>query len=201
MTVTHEAKLSQLQQRISEIDAGIVVIDRQFEQLAGGFTVRDEHQLKQAALLEERGNRLRRERAVCLAAAGQVEQQRQRELQEQEQAAAQKRQLQAKQLADQIMAANIELDRLLVGLREAFERRIVLLRALAATDVVQDTLTNRMMGKGPATAAACHAGLYRHIDIVSVATVSVRPLADGNRALLGIAAEPARRPLQNGGGA
>ena len=43
---THEAKLSQSQQRVAEIDTAISKLDRQFEELAGGFETGDEGQLR-----------------------------------------------------------------------------------------------------------------------------------------------------------
>jgi hypothetical protein len=48
------------------------------------------------------------------------------------------------------------------------------------------------------TAAAQASGLGRYLDLHSVAATSVRPLVDGNRALLGVGkdVEPEAAPLQ-----
>jgi hypothetical protein len=120
---THEAKLSQLQARVVAIDSDLKELDDQYLELAGRFDSQDKHLLQQAEQIEERGNRLRRERAVCLAAAGQVEQQRQQEVAAAVEAEKRKQLLAAKQLAGAVMAANTAIDQAMVQLREQFAAR------------------------------------------------------------------------------
>jgi hypothetical protein len=198
--------IEQLQARVTEIDASIAALDSEFSDLAGAFDTGNERALQKAEAIEQRINSLRREKAVCLAAAGQVEKRRLQEQSEAQQAEKRKLQIQAKQHADACASLNVEVDRKFVELATLLTQRHDVLRALCNTGIVPDALIGRMQSKGSITAAACAAALHRHIDIHAVANASVRPLADGNRILLnvGIAPEPSpekreRRALRNGG--
>jgi hypothetical protein len=213
MSTAHETRLTELSSRVFAIDADLKALDDQYIEIASRFDGSDSQSaLKEADRIERRAAELRREKAMCLAAAGQVEQRRLQEQSEAEQAEKRKQQLEAKQPADRIMGLNVDADRHLEALVALLSQRGNALRALAATGVVPDTLTNRMQSKGVLTAAACAAGMHRHIDIHTVANASVRALADGNRVLLGIGIAPdnsersetseapvARRQLRNGG--
>jgi hypothetical protein len=199
--VTHEAKLSQLQQRVGEIDAAIAALDSQYLELAGRFDSHDKHLLQQAEQIEEKGAKLRRERAVCLAAAGQVEQQRQREQVEQEQQARRKLQIEARQHADAVCVINTRIDEALQALADLIAQRSNAVRALIDTGEGNGDWLRKQLGKPVLTRAMCNFGLHRTIDIVGVAATSHAPLSSANRVLgsIDIADEPPKR--LNGDGA
>jgi hypothetical protein len=92
---------------------------------------------------------------------------------------------QAKRIADAVIALNGELDAELVRLREMFERRMSLLRELAATGVAEAVVT-RLQGKGPVTRACCAARLHAHIALEKVAQGSFVTLASTNPILMGV---------------
>jgi hypothetical protein len=206
MTVSHDARMSELQNRVQSIDASLSELDAKYIELAGRWDTNDQGLLKEASIIETRIGNLKREKALTLAAAGQLELKRKAEQEEQEREVNRQKLVEAKRHADAVMAANVDIDRQFAALVALLSQRTTALKALGNSGVVSDTVTNRMMAKEPITAAACHAGLARYIDIVAVANASLRPLADGNRALLGVGkdVEPAaapvqRRRLSNGG--
>jgi hypothetical protein len=204
---SHDARMSELQARVQTLDASLADLDQKYNELASRFDGDPSALMKEANIISTRIDNARKEKALMLAAAGQLELKRQAEQEEQERESDRRKRTEAKQIADQIMAAQVDLDRQLVLLREAFERRAILLRALANTAVVDQTFVNRLLAKGPITAAMQVAGLHRFCDLHNVATVSIRTLASSNSILLGIGkdVEPAappvqRRRLSNGGG-
>jgi hypothetical protein len=191
------ATLEELTSRVQAIDGQISQLDVEFADAAASFdSGNSSTALKRAEAIEQRIHSLRREKAVCLAAAGQVAQRR---LQEQSEAAAaeqRKLQIAARTHADAICSLNLDIDRQFAALVTLLSQRAAACRTLANTGVVQDTLTNKLQSKNAITAAACHAGLHRQIDIHTVSNASVRPLADGNRILLGVGIGTAGRTSQ-----
>jgi hypothetical protein len=80
----HEAKLHELQQRITAIDADIANLDREYSDVAAQFGSDSSNgALKHAAAIETRVTNLRREKALASAAMTRIQQQ-----QKDEQAAA-----------------------------------------------------------------------------------------------------------------
>jgi hypothetical protein len=105
-----------------------------------------------------------------------------------------------------IAALNAELDTLMLHLADTFEKRTLLLRELARTEVPDPTYVSKLAGKLGPTRAACLVGLHRFIDIAAVAPQSHIALAATNPQLLAIglaeAPTPPLRPTRrrNGGG-
>ena len=202
-----DARMAELSSRVQTIDAALGDLDAKYLELAGRWDINDQGLLKEASIIETRITNLKRQKALTLAAGAQLELKRQAEAEAAEQAERDAKRREAKQHADAICSLNVEVDRTFNNLTALLSQRTAALKALGNTGIVSDVLTNRMQSKGPVTAAACHAGLARHIDIVAVANTSLRPLADSNRAL-GIAEpEPQpngplqRRPLRSNGDA
>ena len=94
-----------------------------------------------------------------------------------------------------VCTINLELDQELIRLREAFERRAVLLKALGDTNAVDLGLIARLSNRSNATSAAQLAGLNRFLNLEMTPTASMRPLATSNELLLRIGSEP---PSSNG---
>jgi hypothetical protein len=85
-------------------------------------------------------------------------------------------------------------------LREAFAKRATLLRALAATNVVEQNFINKQLTNSAPTRAACHARLGDVIALEMVAPGSQLPLSSANAILAGVGKElesepPKRRRL------
>jgi hypothetical protein len=202
MSATQE----QLQEQVAALDRDIAQVDTDYQELVGKLASGDKNALAKADQLDQKRSVLLRSKAMNIAACGLLEQQRQQEQEEQQRESDRRKRTEAKQIADQIMAANVEIDRMLVVLREQFEARANALRALGNTGIVDQAFANKLMAKGPLTAAAQNAGLHRFVDIVTVATASVRALATSNSILINVGRdveEPSnnvpRRRLANGG--
>jgi hypothetical protein len=197
MSTPHEAKLSELQTRVQAIDAAIRDLDSQYEALtADGFEIND-RVLKQAAVLETRRNNLVREKTLHLAAAGAVEALRRKEQSAAEQTEKRKQLLEAKQLGDQVASLHVDLDRMLVSLREAFAKRATLLRALSATGQCNADWINKLLGKASPTRACCHARLHDVLALEVPSSSSFVPLASSNPILLAIGKDVEEQPADN----
>jgi hypothetical protein len=186
MTATHEAKLSELQNRVVAIDADLKALDDEYIGLASRFDSGNKHLLQQAEQLEQRRTALVRDKALTLAAAGVLAKQQEAEQQQAQQAEQRKQLLEAKQLGDQVASLHVDLDRMLVGLREAFAKRANLLRALAGTGQCNADWINKLLGKASPTRACCHARLHDVIAMEVPSSSSFVPLASSNPILLAI---------------
>jgi hypothetical protein len=80
MTATYAEKLSLLQARAGEINQSIAAIDQQIEQLSAGYTAGAD--LRPFTTLEQKKQTYTRELALCLSAAGLLEQQHQQQIAE-----------------------------------------------------------------------------------------------------------------------
>jgi hypothetical protein len=89
-----------------------------------------------------------------------------------------------------VCTINLELDQELSRLREMFERRAILLKALGDTSAVDSSLVVRLANRANATSAAQLAGLAKFINLEMTPTASQRPLASANEILLRIGSEP-----------
>jgi hypothetical protein len=192
MSTVHEGKLTEMQQRIVAIDAEIGRLDGQYSECASRFDIGDEGSMKQAAILEARIDKLRRERQLIGRAQVQIGEKQQQELIQAELDEKRRKLIEAKQHADLAVQANVEIDRALVNLRELFARRAVALHALIATGQCEPIIIGKLLGKPCATRAACHARLQTIISIESTAPTSFAPLASANAMLLGIGSDISR---------
>jgi hypothetical protein len=200
----HEAKLSELAQRVVAIDHEVAQLDDRYATLVNQFDSADRQgSLKQAAQIEARTSELRRERALVNAARARIEELQKTELIEIEEQAKRQQLQQAREIADAICASHVEIDRILVTLREQLERRASLLGQLQRSDAVDSALVNRLSTRAVATRALCAAGLAKHFDVQTVAPNSMVPLARANAILLAIGrpTPPATETSEpNGGG-
>jgi hypothetical protein len=102
--------------------------------------------------------------------------------------------------AQAVAALNSELDLMLKQLREAFERRAVVLRSLGNCAVCDPSLLMRLSNRAGPTSAAHHAGLGKHMNLEMTPVTAQRPLADSNSILLGIGAPPSTTNGKANGG-
>ena len=196
----HESKMTELQQRVIEIEASIRQLDEEYADIAGQFGTGDRSALKQAAAIEQKITDLRREKQLNSVAQVRIEQQQKDEQEQAEQQANHQKQIEARQYADAIAAINVELDRLLIQLRAQFERRHSLITQLGRTNVVDTSLVNRLISKSAPTRAACAAGLAKFLSLEVPAPGSLIPLAGVNQILIGVGKSAApERPRLNGG--
>ena len=146
MTTLHAAKLSELAQRVVTIDSEIASLDTQYAELAGQFDAANNRAaLQRAEQIEVKTSGLRRERALVNAACARIEELRKSELIEIEEQAKRQQLQQAREIADAICAAHVEIDRILVTLRERLERRASLLSQLQRLDLDTGGVVNRLL--------------------------------------------------------
>jgi hypothetical protein len=198
MTTPHESTLHELRSRSAEIDLAIANLDREFAQLASKFDLGDKHALQQADGIEQRIGQLRREKLIIAGREQRLAQEQEDEQTQAAQAEHQARLVQAKQLADSIMALHVEIDRMLVLVREKLAQRAGALQALQRTDLDQVALANRLSHRAVVTRAFCAAGLHKFAELQTVAPNSMVPLASANTVLLGVGRSAAPPPAQNG---
>src|SRR5262249_56725329 len=97
----------------------------------------------------------------------------------------QPRHKQAREFAGTVATYNDEIDKLLVQLREALERRMETAHQLCRTDVVDRGLVNRMLGKDALTRALHHHGIHRFAANMVGAPQSAGPMSQANKLLSG----------------
>jgi hypothetical protein len=94
--------------------------------------------------------------------------------------------------ASAVAALNLELDAMLLQLRQCFERRAIVLRFLGNCAVADPSLILKLSNKSGPTSAFNHHGLGRHANIEMTPIVAQRPLSDVNPVLLGIGKSPSK---------
>jgi hypothetical protein len=194
---SHEARLHELNRRITEIDEALLVLQGEYDSMAVTYTT-DKETLREAARHEEKVAWLQRERALAVKAGEQVLQQAKNEALAAGVAQRRAALTKVREIADATAALNIEIDDRLVALRQALERRANLLRELAMTEVA-NTVVVKLQGKGPVNRALAAVGLHKFIDFSTPAPGSFVPLANANVLLASVGKEsPTVKP--NGGG-
>jgi hypothetical protein len=106
---------------------------------------------------------------------------------ETEQKQQRERENEAARSAEGVITLNAEIDQMLQQLREAFERRAVLLQGLGNSGLIDWVMVNRLASKVSATSAACHFGLTRFLNLERTPAHVMSPLSEGNVVLSGLA--------------
>jgi hypothetical protein len=195
---SHEARLAELNRRITEIDEALLVLNSEFSSMATAFSTGDKEALREAERHEQKVAWLRRERALAVKAGEQVLQQAKEEALAAEAEQRQSLLAKARELADALAALGGEIDAQLLHLRQTLERRANLLRELAMTEVA-NTVVVKLQGKGPVNRALAAVGLHKFIDFSTPSPGSFLPLTNSNVLLASVGKQPpAVKP--NGGG-
>jgi hypothetical protein len=192
-------KISEFNKRIADIAtklAGLSDKRKEYAYAAASGDTRARKALDDASF--EEASLVREQQVLHSACETAQALERQHELEEQA-AEEHSRQVEAHKCAQAVAAFNVELDGMLLQLRECFERRLIALRSLSNTATVDPNLIMRLSNKAGPTSAAHSAGLGRHLNLDMVPVVSQRPLADSNTVLLGIG-EPPSKPNGKGNG-
>jgi hypothetical protein len=179
-------RINLFRQRASDISTKLSSLADQRRSISIPASEGDQKALKEIILLDQQYDGLRRERDTLSSAIEHAETLQRKEIVDEEQKHLQQREIEAHNHAAAIAALNCEIDQLLVGLRQVFERRASLLVGLARTELVDPSFVARFGNKAGATRAACCAGLHRYLALETVAPSSMHPLASTNETLLGI---------------
>jgi hypothetical protein len=182
---THEARLAELNKRISEIDGAISQLDDAYAGVAAQFNAEDKETLRQAEQIEQKVAWLRRERALAVAAGNRVLEDAKAEAIQREQDDRCAVLASARKIADAVATLHAEIDDALVQLRQMLERRMALLRELQNTGVA-DAVVVKLMQKGPVNRALAAAGLHRFVDISTPSPGSFLPLRNAHPILAGV---------------
>jgi|SRR5262245_15934227 len=181
----HAARIADLNNRLTAINEQTRDLDTRRNGLSFDASQGHKTSLKEIAQIDSQLERLLRESKTLSAAIAQAEQLAQDEqkalLDKQEQA----RHKQAREFAGTVATYNDEIDKLLVQLREALERRMETAHQLSRTDVVDRGLVNRMLGKDALTRALHHHGIHRFAAIMVGAPQSAGPMSQANKLLSG----------------
>jgi hypothetical protein len=196
---SYSDKIEEFHRRISDIAAKLTGLADKRRSYSLAAASGDPRALKQVGEVDWELDALRKEQQTINSAietATALEKQHELEAKLAEDRA---RRVEAHKCASTVATINVELDTLLVQLRECLERRAIHLRSLSNTGVVDPNLIMRLSNKAGPTAAAHLAGLGRHINLDMVPNVSQRCLADANSLLLGIGEPPSSNGKANGG--
>jgi hypothetical protein len=185
-------RISQLRQRASEVAAEIASLLDKRRSYSFAAATGDEHARKQIADLDFQSDSLRKEEQTALCGIEAAEALLKQHQLDAEAKLHRERQVEAHEHATAIAAINLELDQMLLQVRECLERRAIHLRSLGNTATVDPNLLMRLSNKSGPTSACHHAGLGRYINLEMTPVVSQRPLADSNSLLLGIGEAPAK---------
>jgi hypothetical protein len=181
------ARLIDLQSRLVEIDQTIAKLDGEYAAVAAEFAADPSNgALRQAERLEQQTIRLKRERALAVAASERIAAENQAAEAQAEQAAKAERSAQARAIALRICALHVEIDVRLRELTEHCAQRVSLLAQLGQTELVDPALVMRLSGRQPVTRACCAAGLHVFAELQATSPQGRIALADSNPLLSGI---------------
>jgi hypothetical protein len=195
---SYSDKIEEFHRRISDIAAKLTSLGDKRKSYSLAAASGDPRALKQVGEVDWELDALRKEQQTLNSAvetALALEKQHELEAKAAEDRA---RQIEAHKSAQAVAGINVELDSLLVQLRECFERRALALRSLSNTNTVDPNLIMRLTSRAGPTSAAHNAGLGRHMNLDMVPVVAQRPLADSNSLLLGIGEPPSTNGKGNG---
>ena len=176
-------RLAELARKVVGVDAKLISIGQERVTFSVEAAQGAQTAIRKIAELDDQVDRLQRSKRTFLDASTQLQEQ----LEEEERLAAAEdraqRAAEAAKVGAAVCAINLELDTMLVQVRQAFERRAMLVDELRRIGGLSSALTFSMLGKEPPTSAARHAGLARYISIEPVPVSAVRPLAAANDVL------------------
>jgi hypothetical protein len=177
---TFAERIASLSNRVESIDLKLKSIDAERADHAIEASQGSTSALKKVAALDAEHDQLVRSRSILTNAADQLDAQ----LRQEEQAAAaadrEQRSGEARKVGTALAALNIELDAMMVQLRQCFERREAMLTELGSLGGISASTVKMQASKEPASAAARYAGLARFLSIEPVTVSAIRPLASSN---------------------
>jgi hypothetical protein len=193
-----ENRIQELNRRVSEIDEALGILDSEYNSIAANFSSADRETLRQAERLEQKVSWLKRERDLAVKATEQVQQQAKDETAAAEAGQRRATQTKAREICDALATLNVEIDDMLLLLRQALERRANCLRELAMTETATPIVV-KLQQKQVVDRAAAFAGLHRFLTLSTPAPGSFVQLRNANQILVGVGREAAP-VLINGGG-
>jgi hypothetical protein len=183
-------RIAQLKRRASEVASQITALADRRKEYSFAAASGDAKAKKAIADADYEAENLRREAATVSDAIEIGEALEKQRLLDAEAEALRSRAHAGYKAARAVASLNLELDQELVRLREMFERRAILLKALGDTSAVDSSLVVRLSNRANATSAAQLAGLSKFINLEMTPTASQRSLASSNEILLRIGSEP-----------
>jgi hypothetical protein len=188
-------RIAQLKRRASEVASQITALADRRRSYSFAASEGDAKARKSIGDIDFETDALKREAATVSDAIEIGEALEHQRLLDAEAEARREREIAAYKAARAVASLNLELDQELVRLREMFERRAALLKALGNSGTVDLGLITRLSHKSGATASAQLAGLSKYLALEMTPTSAMRPLATSNELLLKIGVEP---PSGNG---
>jgi hypothetical protein len=187
---SYESKISEFRSKIADIGRQLAELGNRRRSYSLAAVEGDSAARKQIADIDFETDELRKQEGTLASAIETAAALDRRREADAAAALSHDKQVEAYGLARGVVTLNEEIDLALKRLREMLERRASLLNQLAATELVDATLTTRLASKAPLTRACCAAGLHRFIQVETVSPQAMIPLADGNAQLLGIGESP-----------
>ena len=183
--MNYAAKITELGRRTDEISDKIDSLNERRKEFALGAVEGDKTNLKAIQVIDDEAEALRREYETLTAAIDQADRLRLEQEAEIARKDRERREVEARKIADAALATTADIDGTMARLRELFERRAKYIHQLAGTGTVEPTLILRMLQKFGPTCAARAAGLHQFISIEHVSPEQVRSLIESSTVLKG----------------
>jgi len=180
-----EAEITKLAERASALDAKLANLADKRKGYSLDATTGDFAAIKEIAKIDADADACRKERQTLSAAIEQLDSLLDAEAAALKRQDREKREAEARKLADGAIAINNEIDATLIRLRQLFERRHDVIYRLGDTKTISSRLISRMLQKFSPTCAARHAGLHNFVSIEHAPPEHVRPLSESNAVLCG----------------
>jgi len=165
MTETSAECVVRLDMALADLDRRLAVTDAKRRSFAVDAASGSKSALQAVAACDAESDKLCRERETFVTALEIAHEQLEAEKRAVTAKSDSERRAKAQAIARNISAFNVEVDRHLEQLATVLEQRFEALRELSATDVVDRSLINKMLGRDPLTRALHFHGLHRHAAV------------------------------------
>jgi chromosome segregation ATPase len=172
-------RVSELTRRVADIDARLKRLTERRNHLAVSAAEGNKGSIKSIAELDDEADGLHKERQTLSAAIEQIADLQRKQEAEIARKDREKREAEARKIADSVMAMNEKIDDAMVQLAGLFQERANLIHQLGKMRVMSSTTILTMSQRHSPTAAARAAGLHKFIEIDHVSPGLIRPLAEG----------------------
>ena len=176
-------RISELTRRLADIDAKLKSLKERRKQLAVSAAEGNKASIKSIAELDGEADGLRNECETLSAAIEQIailQREQEAEIARKDR---EKREAEARKLADGVMGLSKEIDDTMAQLAQLFQNRANLVSQLGKMRAMPGGVILRMLQRDSLTAAARAAGLHKFIGIDHVVPSLVRPLVESDGGL------------------
>jgi hypothetical protein len=179
----HGARIADLEAKLAAIAEAIAMLPFRRKQHALAAVEGDADARRQIEQIDTEGTDLQRQLQLTSAALEEAERLDRQHMDKESAIEKARREAEAKKIGSALITANIEIDAMLVQVREAFERRERMINELRAAGGCDARQAFRLASREAVSAAFYAARLHQHAAFEPVGVQQIRPLASANKTI------------------